>query len=265
MEPENLAKSFLLLHHRRRLNMPSLQKLQSLPSIANLRTHLHAPLRCLRLLLAHHRRARCPDPSYPLLHDIALASVWVIFARATGVLKWGELLGAIDFEAGELVERQKWEDVEDKLLEFNAIGLFRFDGFAFFLIRVDVGNLFAGDMVGQFVHPFLDAVEEAEGVVVIDNVSGAEFQEVVVLGVAGLSHGGVDFGILDDVWAAVLLQDQANRFFSIAFTDNFSGDVNRFSGGKANEGGVGNFDETVVNAVGVDMLDTSFPHIGAGV
>ena len=109
--------------------------------------------------------------------------------------------------------------------------------------------------------PLGDGLQEGEGVVVVDNVGGAELEDVGLAGVLGLGGLLVNLGVFNNVGLAVLGEDQTDGLGSIALADNLGGDVDLLVGGEADEGWVGDLDEAVVYAVGVDVLDTSLAHV----
>jgi len=61
--------------------------------------------------------------------------------------------------------------------------------------------------------------------------------------------------IFDDAWLSVLENDQADWFFGGALADDFSCYTEIVEEGIADEGRVSNADETIIDTVGVDMLD----------
>ena len=81
--------------------------------------------------------------------------------------------------------------------------------------------------------------------------------------VYGLGSVIVDFGVLDHAGLVVLQEDEADGFLGVALADHFGGDGDVLRGGEAEEGGVRDFDEAVVDAVGVDVLDAALAHVGA--
>lgn len=188
-----------------------------------------------------------------------LAGVGVILASAGGVLEGRELILTLDLEAGKLVERQQREHVKDELLKLDAVGLLRLHSLT--ALEVGGGDLLAGDVVGELVSPLRDGVEEAEGVVVVDDVGSAESQNVGLLRVGLLSGGLVNLGVLDNVGLAVLGENQADGLGGIALADDLGSNVDVERSGEADEDGVGDLDKAVVDAVGVDMLDSTLAHV----
>lgn len=194
-----------------------------------------------------------------MVHDVSLAGLGVVLAGAAGVLERRKLIGTVNLHAGKLVKSKKREAVKDKLLELDAVWLGRLDQ----LSRLKVGgrNLLAGDVVGQLVSPQRDALQEAEGVVVVDNVGGAVLEELGVAGVASLSSLLVNLGVLHNVRLAVLGEDQADRLGSITLSYDLGGNVDVEGCREADEDGVGDLDKAVVNAVSVDVLYTALAHV----
>lgn len=212
-----------------------------------------------RVSLGDDNAAGLLDPALALLHDVPLACVRVVLAGVLGVLERRELVLALDFDAGELLQGDHGEDIEDELLELDAVGLLRLDGLA--SLDVDAGDLLAGHVVRQLVRPRLDRLEEAEGVVVVDDVGSAELEHVGLLGVFGLRGLLVDLGVLHDVGLAVLQEDQADGLSRVALAHDLGGDINVLGCGKADEHGIGDPHQAVVNAIGVDVLNAALAHV----
>ena len=78
----------------------------------------------------------------------------------------------------------------------------------------------------------------------------------------GMRRRGM-LGVLDDIGLAILLDDEADGLVGSSLPDNFRSNVNVLGGGEADEYGIRDFDQAVVNAVGVDVLNASFAHVGA--
>lgn len=95
----------------------------------------------------------------------------------------------------------------------------------------------------------------------VDNVGGTELENVFVLFVHGLGSLSVNLAVFDDVGLAVLQQDETDGLGGIALADDLGGEVDVLGGGEADEEGIADFDERVVDAVGVDVLDTALADI----
>lgn len=106
-----------------------------------------------------------------------------------------------------------------------------------------------------------DGLEEGDRVVVVDDVGGAELEDLWVLGVDGGGGGLVNFRILDYVGLAVLGDDEADGLIGGAFAHDLGADLDTLGGGEAQEGGVRNSDKGVVDTVGVDVLDSAGLHV----
>lgn len=211
------------------------------------------------VLLGDDDAARGLDPPLALLHNIGTAGIGVILASARGILQGGELVLTAHLDAGELLQRRHGENVEDELLQLDTVGAGRLNGLA--TLRVDVGDLLAGNVVRQLVHPVLNRFEEVERVVVVNDVSSPELEQLRILGVLGLGGRLVNLRVLDHVGLAVLLHNQTYGLGSIALAHHLGGNVDVLGGGKSNKDGVGDLDETVVYAVGVDVLDAALAHV----
>lgn len=199
------------------------------------------------------------DPSLALKHDILLAGIWVVLSRASGILKRREFVLPADFNAGKLLKWDQGEHIKDELFQFDAVGLLGLHRVA--TLEVDARNLLACNVMRKLVSPRFNGFQKSEGVVVIDNVGSTELEHFGVFRVLGFGCFLVDLGVFHNIRPAVLLQNQSHRFCSIAFPDDLSGDINVLGGCKANEYGVGNLGETVVDTVGVNVLNAPLSHI----
>jgi hypothetical protein len=164
-----------LLNNGRCLDLPALEEVKTLTTIADERADLDASI----CILADNSGTSLLQESLTLKQDILAAGVRVVLASTLCVLERRELVLALHLHAGKLVHGQEGEAIEDELLELDAIGLLGLDLLA---LVVNAGNLFLGDVVGKLVCPVGDALEEAEAVVVVDNVGGAELEQVAVPG-----------------------------------------------------------------------------------
>jgi hypothetical protein len=111
------------------------------------------------------------------------------------------------------------------------------------------------------VGPCLDRLEETEGVVVVDNVGSAELENIRLLGVLGLRGFLVDLRVFHDIRLSILKKDKTNRLGGIALSHDLRSNIDILGGGKADEDGVSDLDQAVVNAVGVNVFDTAISHI----
>ncbi|KAH6609319.1 hypothetical protein Trco_002665 [Trichoderma cornu-damae] len=198
-------------------------------------------------------------PAKTLGHDVGLAGLGIVLAGAAGILEGRKLVAAVHLHAGKLVEGKQGEAVKDELLELDAVGLGGLDELPG--LEIGGGDLLAGDVVGQLVRPPGDALQEAERVVVVDDVGRAELEQMGMAGVASLGSLLVDLGVLDNVGLAVLAENQADRLGGVALPHNLGGNVDVEGGREADEDGVGNLDQAVVDAVGVDVLDAALAHV----
>ncbi|KAI6761286.1 hypothetical protein HG531_001839 [Fusarium graminearum] len=210
-------------------------------------------------LVANNNGAGSLDPALALGHDIGLAGVGIVLTGARGILERRELIFTLDLKRSKLLEGQEGEDVKDELLELDAVGLLGLDGLA--ALEIGRGDLLAGDVVGKLMSPLGDGVEEAERVVVVDNVGSTESEEIRLLGVGLLGSGLVDLGVLNDIGLAVLGENQTDGLGSVALAHDLGSNVDIKGGREANEDRVGDLDEAVVNAVGVDVLDATLSHV----
>lgn len=112
------------------------------------------------------------------------------------------------------------------------------------------------------MYPLRDCLQKAGRIVMIYDIRCTELQNILVLAVKCLGGGGVDFRVLDDVGFAVLENYEANRLSCIAFADNLGSEVYVLGGREPDEDRVGNLDETVVDTVGVDVVDVAGFDIG---
>lgn len=226
--------------------------------VADQRRDLHS--KCLTV--GNDNTTGSLDPPLTLLQDIGTAGIRIILTGATGILQGRELVLATHLNASELVKRGHGEDIEDELLQLDAVRLGRLHSLT--VLGVNERNLLAGHVVGQLVHPVLDGLEEAEGVVVVDNVSGTELEQLGLLGVLGFAGLLVDLGVLDNVGLAVLLDDQTDRLGSVTLAHNLGSDIDVLVGGETDENGVGHLDQAVVDTEDVNVLDATLAHVFTG-
>ena len=223
--------------------------------VADQGRNLHAD----SLAISDNHTAGFLNPPLSLAHDILSAGILVVDPGPAGVLQRRKLVLAADLDASKLLQRRHGEDVEDKLLQLDAVRLLGLVELA--ALSQDAGDLLAGDVVRHLVGPGLDRLEELERVVVVDDVGRAELEQVRLLGVHGFGGRLVDLGVLDHVGLAVALQDKAHGLGGVALAHHLGRDVDLLGGREADEDRVGDLDEAVVDAVVVDVLDTSRTHV----
>lgn len=90
-------------------------------------------------------------PSLSLIHNVSLTSIWVILTCTFRVLQWRELILTFDLHTGELAQVKHGENIEDKLLQLDAVGLLRLDSGT--LVSIDIRDLLACDVMRKFVGP----------------------------------------------------------------------------------------------------------------
>ena len=95
----------------------------------------------------------------------------------------------------------------------------------------------------------------------VDDVGSPELEHIWLFGVLGLGCLLVNLGILDNTRLAILLQDQAHGLGGIALPHHLRSNVDVLGGSKTNEDRVRNLDQTVVNAVGVNVLHSTAAHV----
>jgi len=106
-----------------------------------------------------------------------------------------------------------------------------------------------------------DILQEAEAVIVVDDICSSEFEYVRMTGIHLFRSCRIDFRVLNHIRLAIPLEDETNRLLSIALSDDLGGDVDIFARGKADEGWISHFYQAIVDAVGMDMLDSSLAHV----
>lgn len=112
------------------------------------------------------------------------------------------------------------------------------------------------------MHPFRDRLQKPGRIVMVHDVRCAELQDALILLIERFGGGGVDLRVLDNVGLAILQDDEADGLGRVAFTDDLGGKVHVLGSGEANEDGIRNFDETVVDAIGVNMVDIAGFDVG---
>jgi len=124
-----------------------------------------------------------------------------------------------------------------------------------------MGDLLASDMVREFIFEVLDLVEELEGVEVVRDVPSSE-SKLAGLGIKLFGLRLCDLGVLDHAILALTESDDADGFSGAGFWYDLGGTVGLFVDAVANEDGIRDLYETVVDAVAVDILDLSCGEIG---
>ncbi len=143
------------------------------------------------------------------------------------------------------------EDVEHEHLEFHSIRLSLRA-----VIRRDARDLLPRDVERHRILHLARALEEGCGVEVVGDVCCAE-RERARLGVDLLRLLGRDFGVLHDAVLAFLARDDADTLGWVCLWDDLGAAFGLLGDAVADKDGVSDFDEAVVDAIGVDILDVA--------
>ena len=185
-----------------------------------------------------------------LREQIATTRLGIVRARAWRVLQRGELLHACDLQHREALRVR--EHVEHEQLELHPVRLGRLGRRA---VREGyVRDLLARDVEREVFLVGRHAPKESGRVEVVGDVARAE-EQLARRRVARLGLRGRDLGILHHVVLAVTLRDDADRLGRVRFGNHFGGAVGSLADPVANEDGIGDADETVVDAIGVHVED----------
>lgn len=172
------------------------------------------------------------------------------------ILERGEFFGTVDFEYTETLG--EWEDVKDEKLKFHAVGLRRLDKLA--SGKVDGGDLLSSNVERHMLFHFFNRLEEGGGIKVVCNVGSTESQLTVRSPLLGLFLA--QLRVLHHGKSVTLGREDTHTLCGDGLAHNLGTGRGIARQAAANEDGVGNTDEAVVDAVGVDVLDIVLAEIG---
>jgi hypothetical protein len=177
------------------------------------------------------------------------ARLWRVGRTPRRILQGREEGAPIDLVNRHLRVLDKLKDVKDEQLHLDPVRLVRLDRPA--RLQIDVRDLLARNVVRELVLPRLDRLEEGEREEVVRDVGRTEGEGGRGVAVARLREGRRDLRVLDHGPAAVLLGDDADGLGRVRLADDLDAALRLLGDAVAEEGGVGNADEAVVDAVGV--------------
>lgn len=93
----------------------------------------------------------------------------------------------------------------------------------------------------------------------VHNIGSSVFQSITC--VFCFCHLLVHLGVFNDIWFSIFGDDKTDRFLSFSLSYHFGGDVDTFICRETDEDWVCNFDQAIVDTVGVDVFDAALSHI----
>jgi hypothetical protein len=201
--------------------------------------------------------SRTLQPTSLLGQEIPLARRRIVRPSAWSVLERTELVATFDLEHDVLVDRQEREDVEDEELELDPVWLGRLYDLWRVRVRLDRWDLLARNVIRHLGRERSDRFEELGRIEMIRDVGCAELERRWIRGVTLFGNRLWDLAVLDDSPLSPFDGDDADRLFRARLCNDLCATSRAARDAVSQEGRIGWADETVVNAIRMEVLDTT--------